>query len=181
MVAVSIASANLFRSLIRILGQTGCVLNREQKSNLIYAFTKIRPENIDELSVTLVLGLQTNSAHEIVDAYVYRRKSDSQVFFPYSNVKELNEVLAKTFGLILYKEQTALLINELMQNNDADLPKTDFLNRDKFIESLKTEYKKTLSEREKNAIYVGLLTYSQIDLNSYAWCRGLAESIKKEG
>lgn len=90
-------------------------------------------------------------------------------------------MLAKTFGLILYKEQAALLINELLQNNDAVLPNTDFLNQDKFIESLKTEYKKALSEREKNAIYVGLLRYSEIDLNSYAWCRSLAESIKKEG
>lgn len=85
---MSIASANLFRSLIRILGQTGCVLNREQKSNLIYAFTKIRPQNIEELSVTLVLGLQTNSAHELVDAYVYRRKSASQVFFHTAMLKD---------------------------------------------------------------------------------------------
>jgi len=176
---VSIASANLFRSLIRILGQTGCVLNREQKSNLTYAFSKIEPQSIDELSVTIVLGLQINSAHEIVDAYAYRKKSASQLFFPYSNVRGMNEVLSKTFGIILYKEQASLLTSELMQNASIDSSCADFVNREKFIGSLKAEYKNKLSEKEKNAIYVGLLTYSGISMNSYAWCRCLAESIMR--
>lgn len=177
---MSLASAKIFKSLKRIVEDTGCVLNREQKSNLIYAFTKIGPQCIEELSITLLLGLQTKSAHEIADKYVEVRERGEQVSFPYSKLKGIDEVLAKTFGLILYREQASLLINELMQNVGENVSSADFMNWERFMESLKAEYKNKLSDREKNAIYFGLLTYSGFDLNSYEWCLNIAKLIKEE-
>lgn len=92
----------------------------------------------------------------------------------------MNKALARTLGIILYKEQASLLLNELMQNAEDHSSSANFMHWDKFIESLKAEYKNKLSEKEKNAIYIGLLTYSGIKMNSYDWCREIARLIRKE-
>lgn len=171
--------AQLFKALIQELRETakafgygGLVL--EQKSNLFYAFNKIKPKNINELAITIAFGLQQKPVHEAVDRYVAIRTKGDTTLVPFNKIEGINDLLVKTWGFLIYKEQVQQLLEELTGCAYGKLPTTILLDRGELVERLKATYKTNLSERDIDALHDDLLFYTRIGMNSERWCLSMA-------
>lgn len=176
-------SASLFKALVHELKETsrafGAGLTMNQKSNMAYAFAKIQPKSVYELATVIALGVQQKATHEVVDRYMAVRTSCITVFSPYDKIRGMNDELAKTWGLLLYKEHAQALLQELTGKPYRELPATILLDRETLVQCLKAEYKAILSERDINVLHDDLLFYTRIGMTSERWCVGMADRIVK--
>lgn len=176
--------AQLFKALVNELKETAKALGyggltRSQKSNVSYAFAQIQPKSVDELGVVIALGLQHKSTHETVDRYVSNRVTGDTTFYPFNKIEGVNDLLVKTWGVLLFKEHAQALLEELTGCAFGELPATILLDRATLVQSLKPELKAILSERDIDILHEEFLTYTRVGMNSYKWCSDLAERMVK--
>ena len=175
-------SSALFKALINELRETAKAfgyggLTRSQKSNLSYAFSQIQPKGVDELAAVIALGLQQKSTHEAVDRYVSNRVTGDTTLTPFNKIEGVNELLVKTWGLLLYKEYAQILLEELTGSPYGVLPATVLLDRGTLVQCLKAELKATLTEQDIDILHEAFLMYTRVGMNSYKWCVGMADRI----
>lgn len=170
----------LFKTLVKLLSEQtielGHRLSNEQLSNLRYAFQRISPKDPVELAYVIAIGIQQKLMHKITDRYHRERERDVKIFFPYNKVKGIQKALAKTWGVLLYREQVRLLLIELT-GRSGELPGTVLLDIDVLTECLKKEYLERLTEREIEKIHKDLRLYTKNGMNSYKWCLEMAERV----
>lgn len=174
--------AQLFKALIQELRETAKAfgyggLTRSQKSSVSYAFAQIQPKSVDELAAVIALGLQQKSTHETVDRYVAIRTKGDTTFIPFNKIENMNELLVKTWGLLIYKEYAQILLEELTGRPYGVLPATILLDRETLVQCLKVELKTTLTERDIDILHEAFLMYTRVGMNSYKWCRDMADRI----
>ena len=175
-------SSALFKALINELRETAKAfgyggLTRSQKANTCYAFAQIQPKGVDELAAVIALGLQQKSTHEAVDRYVSNRVTGDTTLTPFNKIEGVNELLVKTWGLLLYKEYAQILLEELTGSPYGVLPATVLLDRETLVQCLKAELKATLTERDVDILHEAFLMYTRIGMNSYRWCVEMAEKV----
>ena len=178
-------SSALFKALINELRETAKAfgyggLTRSQKANVSYAFSQIQPKSVDELAVVLAVGLNHISTHETVDRYVNSRGTGDTTFIPFNKIENVNELLVKTWGLLLYKEYAQILLEELTGSPYGVLPATILLDRETLVQCLKAELKATLTEQDIDILHEAFLMYTRIGMNSYRWCVGMAEKVMQK-
>lgn len=175
-------AASLFKALIHELKETSQAfgyagLTTNQKSNLFYAFAQIQPMSVDELAVIIALGLQQKPTHETVDRYIDNRTSGIPVFSLYDKIKGMNDELAKTQGLLLYREQVQYLLEELTGCAYGKLPAVILLDRAELVKRLKATYKSRLREKDIDTLHNDLLFYTKVGMASQKWCRSVANRV----
>lgn len=172
----------LFKSLLKVLREQaealGHRLTNEQLSNLTYAFRKVLPKNPDELTVVIALGLQQKPTQGIINEYLRKRNRDT-VFLPYNKVRNAQDALKKSWGILIYKEQAKKILEEITGTAFGDLSATIFLDIDVLTDCLTPDYRRRLREREIEKISKDLRQYTKIGMNSYAWCLEIAERVLK--
>ncbi len=171
----------LLKTLLKLLKEQaeaiGHRLTNEQIANLTYTFRKVLPGNSDELAFVIALGLQQKFIHDMVKEYL-PRKRHKELSASYCRHLKLDDVLLKTYGIIVYREQIEPLLRELT-GEYLELPATIFMDKEILTNSLKPEYRKALSKKDIEAIHEDLKQYSIIGMSSYFWCHDMAEHALK--
>ncbi len=129
-------------------GETDGVFQLES-SGMKELIIKMRPEDIDDVVALLALYRPGPLQSGMVDDFIHRRKGDTKI--PYL-VPQLEEILADTYGVILYQEQVMKIAQVLA---GYSLGEADILRRamgKKKPEEMEKQKAKFLIGTDKNRI-----------------------------
>jgi len=153
------------------------VLHDEQKTNLIYAFEKIKPTNHLEETIVVACAMSMQSVYNIVDEYVRRRKGEAPRLPAHSAMLLKGWGVPDTYGILLFREQISALLAEvtgasLGYGKELCLEMTmGCINTRDFRSELAEEYREFNGDQIM-AVYDAVLFYAPA-ARPYVWCSAM--------
>jgi DNA polymerase-3 subunit alpha len=131
---------------------------------------KLKPENMEDLIALLALYRPGPLGSGMVDDFIKRKRGDIPIAY---EIKQLEDILADTYGIILYQEQVMQIASRLANFSlgDADLlrramgkKKTDVMaaQKEKFLQGAK---KNKINPKKAEKIYTQMAKFAEYGFN----------------
>jgi DNA polymerase-3 subunit alpha len=150
-------------------GQTDGVFQLESQG-MKDLVVRLKPENMEDLIALLALYRPGPLGSGMVDDFIKRKRGDTRITY---ELKQLEGILADTYGVILYQEQVMQIASKLANFSlgDADLlrramgkKKTDVMQaqKEKFMKGAKTN---KINPKKAEKIYTQMAKFAEYGFN----------------
>jgi DNA polymerase-3 subunit alpha len=150
-------------------GQTDGVFQLESQG-MKDLVVRLKPENMEDLIALLALYRPGPLGSGMVDDFIKRKRGDTRITY---ELKQLEDILADTYGVILYQEQVMQIASRLASFSlgDADLlrramgkKKTDVMHaqKEKFMKGAKAN---KINPKKAEKLYTQMAKFAEYGFN----------------